>query len=89
MIRLLLICTSGCISTRSFYPLWIRASDVTLVFWASTLTAADSRVAQGGLTLILVMLLIGGVLLFILGIWDLVGDLRRFFRMRSEKKSHA
>ena len=89
MIHLPLICTSGCIWTGSFYSLWIRASGVTLVFSPPTLTAGGSWVAQTGLTLILVILLIGGVFLFIHGIRDLVEDLRRFLHARSEKKSHA
>jgi hypothetical protein len=60
-----------------------------LVSWAPTLSAADSWVAQTGLAIILVILLIGGVLLFIFGIWNLVGDLLRLLHVRSEKKSHA
>ena len=89
MIRLLLVRMIGRISTRSFYSLWIRASGATLVLWAATLTAADSWIAQTGLTLILVILLAGGILLFVLGIRDLIRDLRHFLRVRSEKKSHA
>ena len=54
------------ISTRSFYSLWIRASGVTLVFWAATFTAADSWIAQTGLTLVLVILLVGGIVLLLL-----------------------
>ena len=89
MIRLLLIRAIGGISIRCFYSLWIRASGVTLVLWAATITAADSWLAETGLTLIMVILLIGGILLFVLGIRDLIRDLRRFLRLRSEKKSHA
>jgi hypothetical protein len=66
-----------------------RASGATLVLWAVTLTAGKSWLAQAGLTLILVILLIGGILLFVFGIRDLIRDLRRFLRVRSEKKSHA
>jgi hypothetical protein len=74
MIRLLLVRMIGRISTRSFYSLWIRASGATLVLWAATLTAADSWIAQTGLTLILVILLVGGIFLFALGIRDLIRD---------------
>ena len=89
MIRLLLVRMIGGISTRSFYSLWIRASGATLVVWAATLTGADSWIAETGLTLILVILLAGGILLFVLGIRDLIRDLWHFLRVRSEKKSHA
>jgi hypothetical protein len=89
MIRLLLSRMICRISTRSFYSLWICASGATLILWATTLTAADSWIAQTGLTLVLVILLVGGIVLFVLGIRDLIRDFRRFLRLRSEKKSHV
>jgi hypothetical protein len=77
------------ISIRSAYPVWIRASGATLVLSAAFLTGDDSWIAATGLTIILLVLLIGGILLFIFGIHDLIRDLWHSSRMRSEKKRHA
>jgi len=89
MIRLLLSRTIGRISTRSFFSVWIRASGAMLFVWVATLTAADSWIAQTGLTLVLIILLVGGIVLFVLGIRDLIRDFRRFLRLRLERKSDA
>jgi hypothetical protein len=89
MIRLLLSRTIGRISTRSFFAVWIRASGAMLFLWVATLTAADSWIAQTGLTFVLIILLVGGIVLFVLGIRDLIRDFRRFLRLRSERKSDA
>jgi hypothetical protein len=89
MIRLLLSCAIRRISIRSLYSLWVRASGVVLVLWVAALTATDSWIAKAGLTAALITLLVGGIILFVFGIRDLIHDLRRFLRMRSVKKSHA
>jgi hypothetical protein len=89
MIRSLLDRAFGRTTTRFFYSLWIRASGATLVLWAASATVGDSWIAQTGLTLVLVILLVGGIAFFFLGIRDLIRDLRRFRRTRSEKDNHA
>jgi hypothetical protein len=87
MVRLLLSRRIRGLSTRGFYSLWTRASAGMFVLWALSFTATDSWIAETGLTLLLILLLVGGIFLLVVGIRDLIRDVRRFLRVRSEKKS--
>jgi hypothetical protein len=87
ILRLLLVRAVGYVSIRSFYSLWIRASGVTMVLFVANLSAASSWFVTTGLIVILAILLVGGILLLVLGIRDLIRDFRRFLRPRSEKRS--
>jgi uncharacterized membrane protein YcjF (UPF0283 family) len=89
MIRRLITRAIGPITIRAVYYLWIRVSGAMLVLSAMSLSAADSWLAQTGLTLVLCMLLIGGILILVFGVRDLFRDWRRLVRLRAEKKSHA
>src|SRR5262245_29121426 len=70
MIRLLLSRAIGHVSIRAFYIVWTRASVLSMLLWAA-FTGENSRIAEIGLIIILILLLVGGVVLIALGIRDL------------------
>ena len=76
------------ISLGFFYAVWVRASAVALVLWAA-FSKDSAWVAQAGLTVILMLLFVSGLLLLALGARDLIRDFRHFLRVRSHKDSHA
>lgn len=63
-------------------------SAVAFFLWA-TLSGADSWIAQTGVTFVLILLLVGGILLIVIGIRDVIRDFRRFLHERSHKDGHA
>jgi hypothetical protein len=82
MLGLLLKKILRSLSVHFVYLKWIRASAAALVLWAAYLT--DSGwLPEAALSLILVALLIGGILLLISGIKDLVRDFWHFLHPRS------
>jgi len=71
------------------YILWTRISAMTVVIWAA-LSGENSWVATIGLGAVLVLLLLGGVVLLVLGVRDLVRDVRHYLHdARSDKNQHA
>jgi hypothetical protein len=89
MIRLFWRRTIGSASAGSYYSLWICAAGAMLVLWGAVSAVGDSWLAWIGLTLMLILLLIGGIVLLAIGTRDAIRNFRRFLRLRSEKKGHA
>jgi len=89
MLRLLLGGTTIRISTRLVYVVWTRVSALALLLWASTTTIAVPGTAEVALALILILLLVGGGVLLVVGIRDLIRDLRKSVQTGSNKDGHA
>jgi hypothetical protein len=73
MLRLLLNQILRRTSLRFLYLTWIRTSAAALFLWAA-LSLDNQWFALSGLTMILVVLLVSGILLLALGVKDLVRD---------------
>jgi len=76
MMRLLWSGATGRGVIQLFYILWTRTSATAVVIWAA-LSGESSWVATIGLGAVLVLLLLGGVVLLVLGVRDLVRDVLR------------
>ena len=72
------------ISMHLFYRAWVRTSAVVVIVWAA-LWADSPWFAQAGLTIILMLLFLGGILLLVLGTRDLIRDLRHSLHAGSHK----
>jgi hypothetical protein len=88
MMRLALVNVARGISVRLFYAIWIRTSAVAFALWYA-FSANNSWIPQAGLTLILILLLVSGVLLLLLAARDFFRDFRHFLKEHSQKDSHA
>jgi hypothetical protein len=88
MIRLIASRVSQFLTSRLFPTAWIRVSAVTLLL-QRILQATNSSVAQIGVGVMLILLLVSGVLLIALGVRDLIRDLRHFFHSDSHRDGHA
>ena len=88
MVRLLLSRATHLLSSHSFYVVWTRTSAVTLLL-QGVFSSSDSSVAEFGITFILGLLLVSGVLLLALGIRDLIRDLRHYLDSNSHNNTHA
>jgi hypothetical protein len=67
---------------RFLYLTWIRTSAAALVFWVALLID-NAWFALSALTVILVVLLVGGVLLLAFGVKDAIRDFWNFLHARS------
>ena len=76
MMRFLWSGATGRDVIQVFYILWTRISATAVVIWAA-LSGENSWVATIGLGGVLVLLLLGGFVLLVLGVRDLVRDVRR------------
>jgi hypothetical protein len=85
MLRLL---SSGRNLTQILYTLWTRTSAAVIVLWAA-LSGDSSWIATIGLSALLILLLLGGIVLLVLGVRDLARDLRHHFHVRSEKNTSS
>ena len=85
MLRLL---STGRNLTQILYTLWIRTSAAVIVLWAA-LSGESSWIATVGLSALLILLLLGGIVLLVLGVRDLARDLRHHLHARSEKKASS
>jgi hypothetical protein len=72
------------ISIHLFYRAWIRISAIGVILWTA-LSADSPWFAQAGLTIILILLLAGGILLLVLGTRDFIRDLRQSLHAGSHK----
>ncbi len=66
------------------HRVWIRTSAVVVILWAA-LSADSPWFAQAGLTIILMLLLVGGILLLVFGTRDLIRELRHSLHAGSHK----
>jgi hypothetical protein len=72
MIRSLLSRAIGLISVSAFYTFRIRASALTLVVWVAAFTARTPGLRRPAVLFILILLLLGGIILLVFEIWDLI-----------------